>query len=278
MRRAMILALGSCVLAALGGACGSFGATDPPPDGAAPEEAGAGPDEAGTTADSAGDVAALDGGAPDGDAQSDASVKPCPTRVVFSDTFDTGAGLPWISTLSGSGMFLTEPGKFVSMVSAAQGVAVIDYQVTLPTPVTVVCIALDVRVTANAADFSDGGYVATNQTDVRLMPGDATSVYLGLGLGVDQAGVFTKLFGSGIDSTLHPGIPIGTFTKIVYRLESQGGSSLVSVRINGLERAAATLSLASVGEIRLELGASTSTTGTRGAVTFALDSILITAP
>jgi hypothetical protein len=276
MRRAMILALGSCVLAALGGACGSFGATDSPADGAAPEEAGAGPDEAGTTADSAGDVAALDGGAPDGDAQADASVKPCPTRVVFSDTFDTGAGLPWISTSSGSGMFPTEPGKFVSMVSAGQGVAVIDHQVTLPTPVTVLCIALDVRVTANAADFSDGGYVATNQTDVSEMPGDTTSVYLGLG--VDQAGVFTKLFGSGIDSTLHPGIPIGTFTKIVYRLESLGSSSFVSVRINGLERAAATLSLASVGEIRLELGASTSTTGTRGAVTFALDSVLITAP
>jgi hypothetical protein len=119
------------------------------------------------------------------------------------------------------------------------------------------------------------------QTDVRANKSDTVEGFLGFGL--DKGGVFTNIQDSHGPSqsgrmpmSTMPGAPLST---VVYKIESNGTSSLVTILVDGARADQRTLQLLpQVGDIDLELGPDTSSTnGGFGAVTFTLDSVAVTA-
>jgi len=256
----VFLAVATSAVVVSAGACTSFSAED-----TAHDDAGTEASPAETGADTARDA------------------NSCPTAVVFSDTFD--ANFPdrtvWTPTLHGSGAISTTmPGQYVASVTKTSGdVALIDARFTLPHPSKLVCITLRAGLVADAATFK-GGYVATMQNDLRANKNDVGHAFIGLGM--DKGGVFTNIKDDGGPAQI--GRPAMSTTSsalstVIYRIESNGMSSVVTILVDGAVQDQRTLALLpQVADLDLDFGASTSdTSGAFGPVTFTLDSVVVTA-
>ena len=267
-RCCVLLAVATSVVSSSAVACKSFSAEDT----AVTEPADGGADGA---PDALGDATI----APDGSHDTNG----CPTNLVFRDDFDDSppSAAVWSQTLSGGGMIATtKPGFFVASVGTATGdAATIDHRFALPKPSKLVCITLHVGLEGEPASFS-GGYVVTMQTDLRADKNDTTFGFVGFGL--DKGGVFTNVQDSHAASQsgrmmmpTSTGSPLST---VIYKIESNGASSLVTILLDGAQADRRTLQLSQVADIELQLGPDASSkSGGFGEVTFTLDSIAVTA-